>query len=265
MRKLKYSLSLVCLVFVVGAQLQAHKLVKNEREPNYKFDYVLAYRMTLNFGREMDFESSLFVNTTTSLFEYKRRSDNTTSTPKKDFMDELVYEFDWVDSSYYFILTQANLRRVYQRENLPSSPKHLLVVEKYDHPGWKFTGRERSIGQFVCQEAKGFWRGRTYTVWFTPTIPISFGPWKLHGLPGAVILAEDDAGQVRIEARGIRQIDFRKDPLGTQGWTIWKREEYQQQLNEYMRGLAKRIGTRIGREFDVSIETKPLQAIELYD
>lgn len=262
---LKYSLLIFSLVFGAKLALQAKDFQNDDREPNYTFKYEIAYQMTLNFGKEMDFESSLLANTTTSLFEFKRKSDTVASTPKNEFMNDLVYEFDWVDSSYYFILTQADLGRIYQKETLPTASQNVLVVEKYDHPVWEFTGRERSIGQFVCQEAKGYWRGRNYQVWFTPTIPVSYGPWKLHGLPGAVIVAEDETRQVRIEAKAIRQIDRRKDPIGAQAWEIWERDEYQQQLKIYIRELAKRIGTRIGREFDVSIDTTPIQAIELYD
>jgi GLPGLI family protein len=33
----------------------------------------------------------------------------------------------------------------------------------------------------------GKFRDRVHTVWFTNEIPVSFGPWKLNGLPCIII------------------------------------------------------------------------------
>jgi GLPGLI family protein len=43
--------------------------------------------------------------------------------------------------------------------------------------------------------AQGYFRGCIYTVWYTPDIPSSFGPWKLNGCPGLILEAtRDDKG-----------------------------------------------------------------------
>lgn len=46
---------------------------------------------------------------------------------------------------------------------------------------------------YDCARATTTFRGRSYTVWFTPEIPLQFGPWKFSGLPGAILHAEDDS------------------------------------------------------------------------
>lgn len=47
---------------------------------------------------------------------------------------------------------------------------------------------------YECIMAQTEYHGRTWKVWFTPEIPVSNGPWKLHGLPGMILKAdgEDD-------------------------------------------------------------------------
>jgi GLPGLI family protein len=64
--------------------------------------------------------------------------------------------------------------------------------------GWKITEERKKIAQFECIKAisKPF-RGRVYEAWFTPEIPISDGPWKLCGLPGLILEAEDQEKELR--------------------------------------------------------------------
>lgn len=57
---------------------------------------------------------------------------------------------------------------------------------------WQLTNQQRTISGIPCQEAIGNFRGRTYHAWFTYTIPISDGPWKLNGLPGLILEVYDD-------------------------------------------------------------------------
>lgn len=55
----------------------------------------------------------------------------------------------------------------------------------------------KKIGTFKCQRAKTFDRNRNYTAWFTPEVPSQAGPWKLHGLPGLILEAESEDGEVK--------------------------------------------------------------------
>ena len=46
---------------------------------------------------------------------------------------------------------------------------------------------------YVCGKATCEFRGRTYTAWYAPDIPIGDGPWKFHGLPGLILKVNDKA------------------------------------------------------------------------
>jgi GLPGLI family protein len=69
------------------------------------------------------------------------------------------------------------------------SPKK--VKDNWVNFNWKIKKKFKKLGEFNCQMAIGEFRGRTYTAWFTDKIPLSYGPWKLFGLPGLIIEAND--------------------------------------------------------------------------
>lgn len=69
--------------------------------------------------------------------------------------------------------------------------KKFRYTESLETPQWTLVGKDSIIADYPCQQAETFYRGRHWTVWFAPDIPISDGPWKLHGLPGLILQAED--------------------------------------------------------------------------
>lgn len=109
--------------------------------------------------------------------------------------------------SYYDVVdalgrsVYPNTRMKYQIwKNLPSrgmltftdtNLKRFRYTESLETPQWTLVGKDSIIADYPCQQAETFYRGRHWTVWFTPDIPVSEGPWKLHGLPGLILQAED--------------------------------------------------------------------------
>ena len=59
------------------------------------------------------------------------------------------------------------------------------------------------ICNYPCRLATGEFRGKIYNVWFAEDLAISAGPWKLGGLPGIILKAEDDIGKVCFSAINI--------------------------------------------------------------
>ena len=69
---------------------------------------------------------------------------------------------------------------------------------------WQFLNiPPRTVCGYQCMAAGTTFRGRQYTVWFAPEIPISAGPWKFSGLPGLILAVEESSGVFSWEAVGI--------------------------------------------------------------
>ncbi|WP_239060644.1 GLPGLI family protein [Bacteroides sp. 519] len=74
-------------------------------------------------------------------------------------------------------------------DNLITS--HYQYTEKMVMPEWEILMEKKEIAGYMCQKAKADYLGRTWIAWFTTSIPVSDGPWKLWGLPGLIIEAND--------------------------------------------------------------------------
>lgn len=67
-------------------------------------------------------------------------------------------------------------------------------------PAWELSSETTNILGYTCQKAKAWFKGRLYHVWFATALPYPVGPWKLKGLPGIILRAEDEKGHVRFVA-----------------------------------------------------------------
>lgn len=66
--------------------------------------------------------------------------------------------------------------------------------------GWIMESDTATVMGYLCQKARLAYGGREWVVWYAPELPVSSGPWKLCGLPGLILKAEDRTGTHRFEA-----------------------------------------------------------------
>ncbi|MDO5665054.1 MAG: GLPGLI family protein [Bacteroidia bacterium] len=80
------------------------------------------------------------------------------------------------------------------------------LSEKILPLNWEITKDTLTVLNYLCRKATTTFRGRTYNAWFTLDIPIGDGPWKLYGLPGLILKAEDADCIFSFEAMGLQKI-----------------------------------------------------------
>ena len=82
-------------------------------------------------------------------------------------------------------------------EQFIAAQESSVIVDTLPAIEWQLTAESKMIDTLSCQKAIGKFRGRTYTAWYAKEIPVAVGPWKLHGLPGLIVEAEDSLGEVK--------------------------------------------------------------------
>lgn len=62
------------------------------------------------------------------------------------------------------------------------------ILDKLPEYHWKiFDNETKKIGQYECIKATCNFRGTDIIAYYTPEIPIPFGPWKFKDLPGLIL------------------------------------------------------------------------------
>lgn len=84
--------------------------------------------------------------------------------------------------------------------------------EKEERPEWTLLPDTMTILSYPCRKATCHFKGRHYEAWYTPEIPKNEGPWKLCGLPGLILKAQDSQGHYTFICTGI-ELSRDKNPI----------------------------------------------------
>lgn len=96
--------------------------------------------------------------------------------------------------------------------------KIYLYEEAMPELEWNIEEGDTIIAGYACYKASTRYRGRIWTAFYTPDIPIGEGPWKLCGLPGVILYAKDSQNKFIYDCIGIsnnlqRPIKTRKEKI----------------------------------------------------
>lgn len=162
----------------------------------------IEYTYISNFGINYQTVGILEFNTEYSKFTLLKPDDSTkeiTKVREGNNLQLVVPESDFRPVNYI----DRNSGNLLSYEYM--FKKNNLLKETIPSINWRINEAFKDIGQFKCQQAVGYFRGRTYTVWFASEIPVPYGPWKLQGLPGLILEVKDDRNEIFITAS---KLDF---------------------------------------------------------
>jgi GLPGLI family protein len=202
-KKTKHSLILILLYLSNFTLAQTNKVLYVE------YDEIVSY-----IPNVINNDIGILYVTNKELY-YKTIFDNVSKIDKIDKSDNLTIVVPAIESEYFSEIyidfkSKELSENIYERRILK---KFFSVKESKVNFNWKILEDEKKIGIYNCKKAITTFRGRTYTVWFTNEIPIPYGPWKLNGLPGLILSAEDSEGIYKWNAKLIKypfekKIDF---------------------------------------------------------
>jgi GLPGLI family protein len=139
-------------------------------------------------------------------------------------------------------------RSVEQREFLDK--KYLIEGDIAQTP-WKITGENKEILGYKCQQAtyNDTAQNRKVVAWFTGDIPCPSGPEMLGSLPGMILEADVNDGEVvytalKVDPKGLVDVKALKAPTSGKKMT---REEFKNMVDEQMKQMGGGSGIRIIR------------------
>lgn len=124
---------------------------------------------------------------------------------------------------------------------------------------WRVKNKFKKIGKFKAQKAVGEFRGRVYTAWFTEEIPLPCGPWKLFGLPGLILEAEDSEKMFKVKFVSIKypcddcESDISK-PTAEEEKTLKEYVDFSDNFHDY---VFKKITSKMPREMAKRVRRGP--------
>lgn len=131
----------------------------------------------------------------------------------------------------------------------------IIVKEDEYKIKWILSSETKKIGSFLCQKATTKFRGRSYIAWYSKDLPLSFGPWKLNGLPG-LILEAHDTGRMLVITSNKLKVSKKNDACKI---NLDKKElikalsilEYDQKAIEIMKFNSKRFESLLPKGFRI--------------
>jgi GLPGLI family protein len=175
----------------------------------YKFSYI---RDTTNRDKPYTERMVLLVGKKAGLYKsYERQTQQQTTTNP----DGSVQTNTRVKGSPVEYYQFPNEKKMVRKDWLPGSD--FIISDPLPVLDWHITHDTATFGNLHCQKATTHFKGREYTAWFCPDLPLHVGPWKLNGLPGVIVEAYDAKKEIRFTFDGIDRTDPTAIKVPTKG------------------------------------------------
>lgn len=218
----------------------------------------VTYKIVLNFDITVNSKAELFFTKANSLYTEGEfinfeEINNVKIDDTNSIKFEKIFYSNLIDN---LLLTKDKLNN-----------EIILLKEEIPKINWKiFEKEEKIILSYNCIKAQGEFRGRIYTVWFAPKIPVKHGPWKLQGLPGLILKVEDNFSEVFFTAENIELLEQNNlniiiDKKSLKNITL---KEYVNSLNDDITDKVQKLLSKMPRGSKVkNLKMKKYKGLEL--
>jgi GLPGLI family protein len=223
--------------------------------------------MQLSFFGTTSYDASLIFNKSQSLFEYKENLPGSENVEKVEDSEGNI-KINFHDYSLNYIRCNKEKNIIRESGGNSKSKEPYLVEESIPIIAWNISEETKKINQHDCNKATCSFRGRNYTVWFTPDIQTGFGPIKLNGLPGLILEVSDDTKEVVLHAKTIKQ-EEKKIENEPSGINVISLSEFKKSvINDLKKAeeSGKILSSQMDRGLKVSFKMSQPKSIEMdYD
>lgn len=131
---------------------------------------------------------------------------------------------------------------------LPYTSQVIEYSEHSESPDWTYIPDEiATVMDYHCHVATCNYGGRNWKVYYTNDIPVPYGPWKLNGVKGLVLKAEDSENNFIFEAVGLTRkpqpiirYDWSRKKMKKEDWKKFEQEMYKN-AGAFVRNTGARI------------------------
>ncbi|MCG2420501.1 GLPGLI family protein [Aequorivita sp. F47161] len=163
----------------------------------------ITYNNVLNYSgsKPKQVEGNLYFNSQESIYINLNKTEIIDNNTKSG--DIIITNTDSIGYRYYHNLQSKKF--ICRETVLDEFKLKYYIYEDYlaSEIQWKLSNEFKLISDYNCQKAIGEFRGRIFEAWFTPDIPLPYGPWKLGGLPGLILEVYDSTHEVYFSAEQI--------------------------------------------------------------
>lgn len=181
---------------------------------------------------------------------------------EQDNLEETIINYE-AKGVYKRVKTDLNDKIIQSTEQILMVESVFETKENIFEIDWNLNSSDtKKIGKYLCNKAEGYFRGRNYIVWYTLDLPLSFGPWKLNGLPGLILEAYDETLKYRWVAKKISKnedffVKISKNIKFNKALSLKEFISKQDDTKPRIKNAYKKIKTKLPRGANVEIKINP--------
>ncbi len=227
----------------------------------YKFDIMCSYEMCLNFGTPDFYDCKLYSSKKNSLFIYRNLISSADSLNQIEELADDYYKVKITDDRTYNIFTDKD--SIKSVSGIIGKEEMCVVIEERPVINWNITDETKKIDNYDCIKAVAEFRGRTYYAWFSPEIPMMYGPYKFHGLNGVIFEIYDQTREVSFRLKGFSFNNYTMPEIDYSGYPVMTQKEYISEFKSAFSEIGNRVASRMDKEFTIEVASPRIKSIEL--